>query len=416
MKKQEKAAEPSMEEILASIRKIIAEEPIGSRPEPARRNPRPVPEQVEAARDQVGAHGAPAPAHLGETRQGIAQAAGTVRRPIAIDDAIADLVEQPAGEAAGPVGKAGQGAPGPTAEPPGATPISEPRQRPSWLFSHPHAIPDVAPLTVGRHEPSRPTAPLPSPRDVLLSAVRAEPEPVVGCDKVHASPVGVIPTPKAPGGEAAPRGAPPEEAVDHGAAIARQPQGPGQCGGRVPSSGPEGSRLQRQAEPPTAEATPKSTATPGLPVCGTQSETPPSHCSDPAASEAAEPIALNPRTETVGPADRAVRPGAVTHSTAVLAESVDTTTVAAQSALNALSQGLAASAGTTSTAADDAADESSASAPAIQAVRTLEDTVADLLRPMLRQWLSANMPRIVETALRVELAEGVKPGLKTGPR
>jgi cell pole-organizing protein PopZ len=37
-------------------------------------------------------------------------------------------------------------------------------------------------------------------------------------------------------------------------------------------------------------------------------------------------------------------------------------------------------------------------------VRTLEDTVADLLRPMLKQWLDTNMPRIVEKALRVELA------------
>lgn len=42
-------------------------------------------------------------------------------------------------------------------------------------------------------------------------------------------------------------------------------------------------------------------------------------------------------------------------------------------------------------------------------VRTLEDSVAELLRPMLRQWLDANMPRIVERALQVELAEGVKP-------
>lgn len=41
-------------------------------------------------------------------------------------------------------------------------------------------------------------------------------------------------------------------------------------------------------------------------------------------------------------------------------------------------------------------------------VRTLEDTVVDLLRPMIRQWLDDNMPRMVEKALRVELAESVK--------
>lgn len=38
----------------------------------------------------------------------------------------------------------------------------------------------------------------------------------------------------------------------------------------------------------------------------------------------------------------------------------------------------------------------------------LDDTVAELLRPMLRQWLSDNMPRIVEKALRIELAESLK--------
>jgi cell pole-organizing protein PopZ len=44
--------------------------------------------------------------------------------------------------------------------------------------------------------------------------------------------------------------------------------------------------------------------------------------------------------------------------------------------------------------------------------RTLEDTVADLLRPMLRDWLDANMPRIVEKALRVELAANAQRSAK----
>lgn len=39
-----------------------------------------------------------------------------------------------------------------------------------------------------------------------------------------------------------------------------------------------------------------------------------------------------------------------------------------------------------------------------QGVQTLEDTVARLLRPMLRQWLDDNMPRIVERAFKEELA------------
>jgi cell pole-organizing protein PopZ len=44
----------------------------------------------------------------------------------------------------------------------------------------------------------------------------------------------------------------------------------------------------------------------------------------------------------------------------------------------------------------------------------IEDATADLLRPMLRQWLAENMPRMVEKALHIEVAQSVqltdKPG------
>ncbi len=38
--------------------------------------------------------------------------------------------------------------------------------------------------------------------------------------------------------------------------------------------------------------------------------------------------------------------------------------------------------------------------------RTFEDAVAEMLRPMLRQWLDANMPKLVERALASEMATG----------
>lgn len=38
-------------------------------------------------------------------------------------------------------------------------------------------------------------------------------------------------------------------------------------------------------------------------------------------------------------------------------------------------------------------------------IRTMEDTVADLLRPMLKSWLAENMPKIIERALRREISE-----------
>jgi hypothetical protein len=50
-----------------------------------------------------------------------------------------------------------------------------------------------------------------------------------------------------------------------------------------------------------------------------------------------------------------------------------------------------------------------AMAPAAQSESgSIEDATADLLRPMLRQWLADNMPRMVEKALHIEIAESVK--------
>jgi len=45
-------------------------------------------------------------------------------------------------------------------------------------------------------------------------------------------------------------------------------------------------------------------------------------------------------------------------------------------------------------------------------VRTLDDTIIELLRPMIRQWLDDNMPRMVEKALRIEMAASLQ--AKTG--
>ncbi len=41
--------------------------------------------------------------------------------------------------------------------------------------------------------------------------------------------------------------------------------------------------------------------------------------------------------------------------------------------------------------------------------RTLEDAVTDMIRPMLEKWVEANMPRLMEKALRGDLSKGQKP-------
>jgi cell pole-organizing protein PopZ len=51
-----------------------------------------------------------------------------------------------------------------------------------------------------------------------------------------------------------------------------------------------------------------------------------------------------------------------------------------------------------------------APAPAAAApARTLEDAVTDMLRPMLEKWVEANMPRLMEKALRGDLSKSSKP-------
>ena len=45
--------------------------------------------------------------------------------------------------------------------------------------------------------------------------------------------------------------------------------------------------------------------------------------------------------------------------------------------------------------------------------RSMEDTVAELLRPMLRSWLAENMPKIVERALRKEIDDSIHSEHKT---
>ena len=51
-----------------------------------------------------------------------------------------------------------------------------------------------------------------------------------------------------------------------------------------------------------------------------------------------------------------------------------------------------------------------ATAPAGERARVFEDAVAEMLRPMLRDWLDANLPRLVQQALREEMSKSSLPG------
>ncbi|MCC7251075.1 DUF2497 domain-containing protein [Hyphomicrobium sp.] len=114
----------------------------------------------------------------------------------------------------------------------------------------------------------------------------------------------------------------------------------------------------------------------------------------------------------------------------------DMSAAAAHQALDALAQGLAAASAASASAEPvsqaipltpviETLDAEMRSAPAPSTLpatvsqagnspvnRTLEDAVADMLRPMLQQWVADNMPRIIEKALRNEVSNSVRPGHK----
>lgn len=130
--------------------------------------------------------------------------------------------------------------------------------------------------------------------------------------------------------------------------------------------------------------------------------------------ENSRPAAMSPPTPASAPPSPAA------------AESFESvTTKAAVSALDALAAGLAASSGTNGSAATPPAvplPESVVEAIPVSSVltdraiairaeaptKTMEDTVAELLKPLLREWLAENMPRMLEKALRSEAADGPK--------
>lgn len=73
--------------------------------------------------------------------------------------------------------------------------------------------------------------------------------------------------------------------------------------------------------------------------------------------------------------------------------------------MNAIATVVAESSNSSSAADSDNNSESRSLTVSDPDQRALEDTVADLLRPMLKSWLAENMPKIVERALRREISE-----------
>lgn len=306
MSRREMASEPSMEEILQSIRRIIAEEPAAKSAAGARRPPPPLPRATPAPSQTAAEFGAPVP--VAEASPLIGRLANALPpQPVAeLEDDLSDLIESDA---------------------PSVPPVAqaEPARLPDLGLLRPGDLPPL-PLTT-KVVPSLPAIEDPTGAAAAASALGALAAGLAAARPVAAS----LPAPKVSSDRAA-------EPV-----------------------APEPPALPAAQTGAAADVT--ATERPALPV-------PP-------------PVA---RTESIVPAEAA--------PVAVVAKEI-------------AKPGAAPIAAVAATVAADAvkAEMQPAAAPA---GATLEDTVAHLLRPMLRQWLDTNMPRIVEKALRSELDDTKK--------
>lgn len=410
MQKPDKAPEPSMEEILASIRKIIAEEPIGTRPGPMPGAP--------DADSSSPALGSPSPTDRTDASAfslSTRDEPGSHDPPYSVEDALADLIDDSPLHRIKPATAKEDLAPKPHTQ---AAAPDEDGHRPSWPFGRAGAAP-VEPAADPSPRSARGTSSLLG----QLGSMRPLPE-----GRAEDT------------GDAAPNRFAPQKPAGPGALFDRQNEAARPVKADrapLPSSQPHQPH-QEQPRPGSLRA-PASVTAPleqrsdgQRPSSGSRVETPPSAAGirpDPllpqptlrtseaareipaapaveARAEPAEPVAApaeKPRQETVQP-DAPVLGGKPTSSPTVEAAKRPGASPHPEPARELPAARQSAGDGKPATGSASPS-EAPASEPA---TRTLEDTVAELLRPMLRDWLNANMPRIVEKALRGELAASAK--------
>lgn len=496
MSRPEAAAETNMEDILASIRKIIAEEPHAAKAPQEARDGRGI-GGLDDAMSRGAAPGAPLPAQSpsGASLAGALRGASTapsaadpgpaaVPEPKAPLDGLDDLLDDvPALPLRPTAGAAHAGTPSqPAALTTREAPVAQRsfeellRERPSPKPAEPsgarapqHPSPfDLSPLAIAGRAAAPPAGAAKPSAD--LGAI----VPSRAFDEAARGPAPEVPAagdpfrwpgPKLTGAPdflrktaSAPEKTIEEKSVPPGAmaAPATPPAEPAPTSRyEVIAAMPPRTEAAHVAGADKASPVPFGVKPPEMAFGGSAADTAPA--AGPgleAAAEPAEPAATPAPAPQSVIADPAAKPD-LDQDGSLAGESPDSTleavaiesTAAAASALGALAAGLAASSksflppgeAAPRGAADPvapadaapAAVEMPSPAPAVSATpqqpapstadvqpvapssaptretRTLEDTVAEMLRPMLRQWLDDNMPRMVEKALRVEVAEGV---------
>jgi len=382
MSSSEQAPEPTMDEILASIRKIISDDEPGETAQPQET-------ASEAVTPEAATPAASAPENDGLSGD-LASALNTAQEPTKASDEILDLtqvVEQQ-------VSVVTEVSPAPQADRPSVPPQGDVLQD--------------ALKGIGDENASSPDAALPSSEPVSehnFSELLAE--------------AGVQDTPgQAP--ETSDASMEPPSRDDLGTVL-------GQAGDAAESadSGPDSDASFSAGKFETLTEPPRSAA--GMPEQGVESppsiELPDMPLADVVADEEASGTMVDvPATETMkdGPADASMaegslqseeltmkmpdlQPEALATEPEVSAEPESTEIEVSETEVVAATAMMGAQ---TEVAMSDEQDTSDMSASAEHGGKSLEDSVKDMLRPLLREWLDDNMERIVQDTVKDEVASG----------
>jgi cell pole-organizing protein PopZ len=375
MTKPQFASEPSMEDILASIRKMISDDrsPTRPRPDPMTRTPfaevsSPAPVEPGATAATVARSG-PSYGSLSEAIKAAAQPADQRRT---LEERITDLLEKGGTGSADPLAALAH-----RAQPAPAAP-SRPSAPAASLSSQSASSSAVdSALPFGTRAPQAPTAaPAVTPATTAAPETNAEPQRVIAMPSRYPSaPATSTPAPAANG-------------QLNGTSVAS-------FGSRVGTNGAQPVRATPPAEEPVAARTAMPAAEPALDTLKAYDPAP----ADVVKGAIGEPApAMTPAAPSEALVDAMIElvknePASLSVFTsgAAFMKGVSEKGIGVEKSLAAHKQAPAVA----PAHSDDGAPE-------------LDGAAAELLRPMLRQWLAENMPRIVEAALRSELTIGGK--------
>jgi cell pole-organizing protein PopZ len=402
-----------MDEILASIRKIISEDPSGGSYAGADRRrgasnglPRadvlppsmpalpPAPSMPAAAAPQVTVPALP-PTPKSAQPQGMGAPSAAAAQGSSLEDDLADLLDDAPAAKAQPAT-----APEFAVKESGAKLLLGANSfdgTPDWLLAR------VAPSEVTPPMPRMPDLGSVRPSQTMAPPLAASTAPRIELERAPApQPVLAAPRP-APAQDTEPRSL--EADLARVAAAVAEPV-------------PNAPKVARESEIEKAAALFKPMPVPAAPVAQEPKAVEIKAASPvpavPTPADVPKPVAVTPavkvKVEAAPAAAKPVAPASTqpTEAAPTLASAAAAVPAPAVTATPAIAAAAAAKSAEPAKAPPATPAPAAGNAALALGVQTMEDTVAELLRPMLRQWLDTNMPRIVEKALRVEMAESLK--------